>query len=257
MLPVMHQFQDSMSYDMTKHFAKWGSTMSNWQSNINSMVGFINNRPARMRNYIQSEFNMTKQVTLTFNVNPAGAGRIQVSTIVPDSYPWTGVYFDGNPVTITAIPNPGYTFNRWDSNHAINNDHNQTTTYNFSNTTESITAYFSGSAQPAQLAISEFNYHSDSINDPKDWVELHNYGTFALDISGWKLKDQNDYDTYVFPTGSVIQPNGYLVVASDTTAFSTIYPAVNNFIGPMGFQLSNSGDQVRLYDPYNQLYLSF
>ena len=101
---VMHSFKDSMSFDMTKHFAKWGSTMSNWQSNINSMVSFINSRPAQARNYVQSQFNMHSQVSLTFNVSPAGAGRIQVSTIIPGQLPWTGVYFNGNPVTITAIP---------------------------------------------------------------------------------------------------------------------------------------------------------
>jgi hypothetical protein len=29
---------------------------------------------------------------------PPGAGKIKISTIIPDSLPWTGVYFDGNPV---------------------------------------------------------------------------------------------------------------------------------------------------------------
>ena len=257
MLSVMHQFQDSMSYDMTKHFAKWGSTMSNWQSNINTMVNFINNRPAQARNYIQSQFNLPRQVTLTFNVSPAGAGRIKVSTIVPGPYPWTGVYFNGNPVTITAIPNPGYTFDRWNSNHVISNDHNQTTTYNFSSSTETITAYFSGSSQPALLTVSEFNYHSDSTLDSKDWIELHNYGIIPLNISGWKFKDQDENSLYTFPTGTVLLPNSYLVVSSDLTAFNQAYPSVTNVIGPFDFHLSNGGDQIRIYDANNLLYLSF
>lgn len=25
-----------------------------------------------------------------------------------------GIYFDGNPVTITAVANPGYTFDHWE-----------------------------------------------------------------------------------------------------------------------------------------------
>ena len=257
MLGIMHQFQDSMSYDMTKHFAKWGSTKSNWQSHINSMASFINNRPGYARDYIQSQFNLRKQVTLTFNVSPAGAGRIQVSTIVPGSLPWTGVYFDGNPVTITAIPNSGYTFDRWNSNHAISNDHNQTTTYNFSNSTEAITAYFSGSSQPALLAVSEFNYNSDSSSNSKDWIELHNYGTSSLNISGWKINDQDDNNAFTFPTGTIISPNSYLVVANDLTTFHQVYPNVNNVIGSLPFQLSNSGDQIRIYDANNLLYLSF
>jgi hypothetical protein len=257
MTPVLHQFQDSMSHDMPAHFAKWGSTMSNWQSNINSMTSFITNRPAKVRNHIQWYFNFTKQVTLTFDVNPPGAGRIQVSTIIPESLPWTGVYFDGNPVTITAIPNPGFTFNHWDSNHSINNDPNQTTTYNFHNSTESITAFFSGSAQTPEIVVSEFNYNSSSTLDAHDWVELHNYSTLPVNISGWQIKDQDENDAFTFPIGTVIAPNSYLVVVSDTDAFAAAYPAVSNYIGPLGFDFSNSGDQIRLLDNNGALIQSF
>ena len=257
MLPVMHQFQDSMTYDMTRHFAKWGSSVSSWQSRINSMVSFINARPAIVRGQIKSQFNMAKQVTLTFNTSPSNSGRIQVSTIIPKSYPWSGVYFDGNTVTITAIPNPGYTFDHWSSNQGINNDHNQTTTYNFSHSTETITAYYTGSAQTPQLVVSEFNYHSDSTTDASDWIELHNYGTFSLDLSSWVIKDQNDFDIYTFPVGTVIGPNGYLVVSSNLIKFRTAYPSVNNVIGPLGYNLSNGGDQIRLFNYSGQLYLSF
>jgi hypothetical protein len=256
MLPIMHQFQDSMAFDMNNHFIKWGSTPATWQGNINTMVNFINARPAIQRNHIQSQFSLNQQVTLTFNTNPAGAGRIQVSTVIPASYPWTGVYFDGNPVTITAIPNPGYTFNNWSSNHGIN-DVNQVTTYNFSHATETITANFTGSAQAPQLVVSEFNYHSDSIIDASDWIEFHNSGSFALDISGWIIKDQNDFDTYTFPVGTVIAPNGYLVVSSNLSKFNAAFPSVTNVIGPLGFNLSNGGDQIRLFTHTNQLYLSF
>lgn len=256
-LGVMHSFQDSMSYDMTKHFAKWGSTMSNWQSKINSMTSFINNRPNKARDHIESQFNMNKQVTLTFNVNPAGAGRIQVSTVVPTSYPWTGVYFDGNPVTITAIPNPGYTFDRWSSNHVINNDNNQTTTYNFSSSSENITCYFSGTTQPAYITVSEFNYNSSAALDCGDWIELHNYGPAPLNISGWKLKDDDDNNFFEFPVGTTIPSNGYLVVANEMGAFEFSYPSVNNVIGPLGFSLGNGGDQIRLFDAGGNQYISF
>ena len=78
------------------------------------MMNFANARPAiSCERFINTDFGLSGQVTLTLNTSPAGAGRIEISTITPTSYPWSGVYFNGNPVTITAIPNPGYTFDHF------------------------------------------------------------------------------------------------------------------------------------------------
>lgn len=257
MFPIMHQFQDSMAYDMPEHFAKWGSNMVSWQNNINVMRNFINLRADTARSQIRDEFGLQSKVVLTLNVSPANAGRIQISTVTPESYPWTGVYFNGNPVTITAIPNPGFTFNHWSSPIVIGgNDPNQVATYNFT-ASDAITAHFTGSTVTPQLTISEFNYNSSAAYPADDWIELHNYGTIPLDISGWMLKDENDYNTFKFPVSTVIPPNGYLVVAEDLVKFSAVYPQVTNVIGPLGFNLSNAGEQIRLLKNNGTVFKSF
>ena len=87
MLPIMHQFQDSMAYDMPEHFAKWGSNMTAWQSNINVVRNFINLRADTARSQIRDEFGLQGKVLLTLNVSPANAGRIQISTVTPETYP--------------------------------------------------------------------------------------------------------------------------------------------------------------------------
>ncbi len=257
MLPIMHQFQDSMAYDMPEHFAKWGSNMTAWQSNINVVRNFINLRADTARSQIRDEFGLQGKVLLTLNVSPANAGRIQISTVTPETYPWSGVYFNGNPVTITAIPNPGFTFNHWSSPIVIGgNDPNQVATYNFSDT-DVVTAHFTGSAVAPQLTISEFNYNSSSVFPADDWIELHNYGAIPLNISGWALKDENDYNTFTFPVGTVIPANGYLVVAEDLAQFKAVYPQVTNVIGTLGFSLSNTGDQIRLLKNNGVVFKSF
>lgn len=262
MISVMNQFKDSMSHDMNAHFSKWPSfngsnySMSTWQSAINSMVSFINNRPDKVRDQIKSEFGLSSKVTLTFQASPAGSGRIQISTIVPDSYPWTGVYFKGNPVTITAIPNPGYTFSHWKSGTVINqNNYNQQTSINFTSS-DQITAYFTGTAAAAPLIVSEFNYHSASGSDAGDWIELHNTGTFDLDLSGWSIRDGIDYHRYVFPVGTKINAGAYLVVAEDLSKFRSIHPNLWTVAGPLGFGLGNGGDFIRVYDHQDNLFLS-
>ena len=257
MTAVMQQFRDSMSYDMTAHFAKWGSNTSTWQSNINSMMSFCSSRPNIMRDFIKSQFSLTAKVTLTLNVSPAGAGRIEISTITPTTYPWSGVYFNGNPVTITAIPNPGYSFDHFRSNVVINsNNYNQSVTYNFT-ANDAITAYFTGSAAPANLCVSELNYNSNVAYDAGDWIELHNYGTHDLDLSGWYISDDADNHNFYFPTGTVIPANGYLVIAEDTAKFQSQFPSVTNMIGELGFNFANGGDMVRIFDPEGSVYISF
>jgi len=251
---VSEEFEDNMRHDMSDHFSKWSSfngenfSISTWNSKISSMESFINSRPGKVRDHIQTEFSLQSQVSLTFNASPSGSGRIQISTVNPESYPWTGVYFRGNPVTITAMPNPGYEFDHWRSNVAISsNNPNQVLTVNFTST-DQITAYFSGSSESPKLTISEINYHSASTQEAGDWIELHNYGSVDLDISNWKLRDKKDYHTYTFPVGTVIESGEYLVVSEDLQKFQTYYPQVNNVIGPIGFSFDNGDDEVRIFD---------
>lgn len=254
---IEHQFEDSMAYDMPAHFAKWGSNVSTWQSNITSMMNFVSQRPTIMRDNIKTGFSLAGKVTLTLNVSPAGAGRIEISTITPESYPWSGIYFNGNPVTITAIPNPGYTFDHFRSNVVINsNNYNQSVTYNYT-ANDQITAYFTGSPVAVQLTVSELNYNSDSAMDAGDWVELHNFGTQALNLSGWKISDAAENHMFQFPTGTVIPGGGYLVIMEDSAKFIAQFPSVSNRIGELGFNYSNAGEELRLFDHTGALYLSF
>ena len=46
-----------------------------------------------------------------------------------------------------------------------------------------------------------------------DWVELRNSSSSAVDISGWGLSDSIlELAKFVFPSGTVIAPDGYMVV---------------------------------------------
>ncbi|MBK7431444.1 MAG: lamin tail domain-containing protein [Bacteroidetes bacterium] len=253
-----YALRDSMKYDYRMQNQKWGGADSTqWISNIATMMTFANNRPSYARNFVQSEYGMAGQVTLTLQVSPAGAGVIQISTITPTTYPWNGVYFNGNPVTITAIPNPGYTFDHWRSNVVISsNNTNQSVTYNFTSS-DAITCYFTGASASPQLAFSELNFHSDSLHEAGDWIEIHNRGNFAIDLSNWIFRDEADNHTFKFPVTTSVPANGYIVLASDLEKFTSVHPTVTNVIGDFGFDFSNNSEELRLFDRNDQLYTSF
>ncbi|REJ82970.1 MAG: T9SS C-terminal target domain-containing protein [Bacteroidetes bacterium] len=250
-------FRDTLKHDMNLQFKQWGGDSATWISKINSMLDFAAQRPANARNIIQSEFGLGGQVTLTLNVYPAGAGRIEISTITPESYPWNGIYFNGNPVTITAIPNPGYTFNYWQSNSVIaQKNYNGSVTYNF-NVSDVINCYFTGNASALNLHVSELNYNSHDTLNSGDWIEFHNAASYTLDLSGWKFRDSQDNHIYTIPTGTKVLPSGYIVLASDMQKFRSRFPSINSVYGNFGFDFSNGGEMLRLFNHADSLIISF
>lgn len=256
-LNMKNSIKDSINASMPRSFAKYGGSVTTWNTELSAYTSFINNRTSNCRTHIQNEFALSGQVALTFNISPAGAGHIVISTISPSTYPWTGVYFNGNPVTITAVPNPGYTFNHWQSNVAFpSGNTNQSVTKNFT-AADAITVYFTGTAvAPTQITFSEVNYNSISTADAGDWLELWNYGTSAVDITGWYLKDENDNHKYTFPAGTVLAANGRLVVATEITKFQSRFPAVTN-VQAIDFGFENGGEVIRLYKFDGSVYKSF
>ena len=253
LLAIENSMFNQTVLEMPKEYARWGNPgaiaqqMTDFNNNHLSFQNQLSNRTAQVRNHINSNFSLNGQVDLTLEVQPQGAGKIRINTIVPDSLPWTGVYFNGNPVTLTAIPNPGFQFEYWDANNIISTrDTNEVLDINvFANAT--FRAFFTVDSVVGKLAISELNYHSDSTRDAGDWIEFHNYGNGALNISGWTMRDGNPLNQYIFPQGTILQPNQYLVLVSDSIKFKNQHPAVA-FSGQFPFSFSNAGELVRIID---------
>ena len=54
------------------------------------------------------------------------------------------------------------------------------------------------------ILINEINYNSSPDFNTGDWVEIFNNQNNPIDLSGWKLKDSNDENVYIFPVGTEI-----------------------------------------------------
>ncbi len=114
-----------MNAEMPNEFARWGDPnnisgqMAEFENNHNIFQQQLLARTAQVRNHIQNNFNLPAQVNVSLNVVPEGAGFVRISTLIPDNYPWQGVYFDGVPVHIEAIGSGPYHFLHWNSNSLI------------------------------------------------------------------------------------------------------------------------------------------
>ncbi len=103
-------------------------------------------------------------------------------------------------------------------------------------------------SQSGNIVINEINYNSADDFDAGDWVELHNPGTEAINISGWEFKDEDDSHIFIIPDDTILEAGEYLVLSNDLEAFNTLFPSVSNVVGELGFGLSGSGELIRLYD---------
>lgn len=237
----------------------WGNNgvpgLNNTYINMNN---FNNLRRGYQRNNIQTVFGLTGQVDVTLQVSPPGSGYIKISTITPE-LPWTGVYFNGNPVTVSAYANPGYTFDHWNANALIP----LTTTAALTNlnitTDETFVAVFTGSQDTAAIVISELNYNSDIGFNSGNWIELWNPSGSNIELTGFTLQNGTPYQKMQFPDGTKLNANDRLIIAEDTALFLNMYPDfdISKMISAPFLTLKNSGDSVILRDQFNYTVFNF
>jgi hypothetical protein len=101
--------------------------------------------------------------------------------------------------------------------------------------------------------LSEVYYDVDELHGGEtanEWVEVRNNSDVEADVSGFTVADGTSSD--VFPDGTVIPANGYLLVTnnSTTTSFWTIPAGVSVLAlgSPIGNGLATGGDVVSLMD---------
>jgi CotH kinase protein/Secretion system C-terminal sorting domain/Chitobiase/beta-hexosaminidase C-terminal domain len=114
MATVANAMRDELQPDIQKDFNRWQqNNATQWSNQVDVMLNYGTQRLSFCRSHIVSEFNLPKTVDITLDVVPKGAGKIHLNTITAPQLPWTGVYFDGVPVTMEVIPAEGYQFLYW------------------------------------------------------------------------------------------------------------------------------------------------
>lgn len=121
---IGQEFFDLARPDMGDQFLRWGGPDTSaqllaYEANNAAFLSDLSQRTPIMRDDIQEFFGLPRQLDVVLDVHPEGAGRIRISTLRPENYPWHGVYFDGVPVHIEALANDGFLFSHWAGNGLI------------------------------------------------------------------------------------------------------------------------------------------
>ncbi|MGD9635410.1 MAG: lamin tail domain-containing protein [Pirellulales bacterium] len=103
---------------------------------------------------------------------------------------------------------------------------------------------FSPCSARSEIVISEIMYNpagtdADPAASPpfnREWVEIYNSGSAAVDLSGWQLGDSQDGDwAQALPAGLQLRPHQALVVTPDAATFDSQWGSGKNRIQVNGF----------------------
>ncbi len=245
--------------EIPRHIQRWSTTslnsMSIWESELNEIRTFAQNRIPYARNHIIQYWGLSGTATVTLSVNDPAAGDIRISTVVPDAYPWQGTYFRDVPVTITALPRPGYAFEGWDGLEGAAKATGWSSVLTLTlPVATTLTARFQPSSDAVnRVIVTEIAYGPAGDSDPGDWIELYNGFESPVDVSGWELRDDDDTRSFVMPVHTIIEPGGFLVVSEQPSAFRPVFPGTGGIVGGFAFGFGSEGDSIRLFDSRQRL----
>lgn len=110
--------------EIDEQIHRWGTeegTRESYQVTFSQVQDFANLRPGILRQQFVQCFKLPGTGDLTLKTD-SQFGYIRVNTIdireatagVDNPSDWTGIYFQGVPITITAVPAEGYRFSHWE-----------------------------------------------------------------------------------------------------------------------------------------------
>ena len=117
-----------------------------------------------------------------------------------------GRYFADLPLRLQALPKPGYSFTGWQGNVPAGSENDPYIEVSL-NGVASLTATFAPNS--LTLAVSEIFYNPVGPAEDGEFIEVVNYGSDEIDLSGVSFTDGINY---TFPDGTNLAAGAFLIV---------------------------------------------
>ena len=136
-------------------------------------------------------------MNITLKSSPEEGGDIKINTITPGISPWTGIYFNGTPITVTALPKQGYAFSHWTSENVVLDDFNSIQNTVNVPTNETLTAVF----KPLEDGIQVFpNPSNDFFTIKYETQQNEQISISLINTEGKKIKTIVSH-SFIHPEG--------------------------------------------------------
>jgi len=235
--------EDEIPYHLDR-WNQWGEDIETWKANVQTLREFASYRVPLMRNFISQQFSNIGMANLNLITPSPQGGNIQLNTLLLTSFPWVGVYFKNVPVRITARPNPGYRFVRWEG--PVAEPLSLSTTVTLTGYTTIKAVFEEDGSGLNEVIINEIYYNDPPGFDADDWIELYNHGVTTADLSGWILRDEDTIHSFSIPAGTLLYPKDYLVLCRNASKYRVAYPDNPAPVGDFSFGLGSTGDCIKL-----------
>ncbi len=232
-------FEDLLGPEMPRHLQRWRRSEMHWRRHVGIIRQFAEKRPAVLYEHLARHFQTGAPARLELHVD-AGGSVIINQCISANSGTFEGTYFERIPITLQAVPMPGYRFDGWEG---INRQGHFIETYLPAHEVLVLHVRFVPDLHPLNDLVF-FNEIAPAGSKTGDWAELHNAGTQPVRLKGWAFSDAHRRWTLPDVT---IAPGGYLVLCQDSSAFRKHFPFAQPIAGDFRFGLSKQAESLLLY----------
>ncbi len=112
-LPRLDAMHARIEPVIADQYALWcGQPYEYWASSVAYARAFVHERPESLRLQVMTALGLSGRASLTLEAEPAGSGTFHL-TVVDVDPPFTGSFYTGIPITVTALPAAGWSFAGW------------------------------------------------------------------------------------------------------------------------------------------------
>ncbi|MBA4240203.1 MAG: hypothetical protein C0448_05730 [Sphingobacteriaceae bacterium] len=183
-MPHFNYFKTILTPEMPRQIAKWGGSMAQWQTNMDTLEAKIQKRCALIESAIVDCYNVTGPFNITVDVDPPGAGNVKLNSIWLNNFVWTGNYFGGVKMNFqqTVLDTSKYEFDYWEfKNHVPSMNTTDDSVSIQLTTTDNVIAHYIEKAKDVVFPTA-FTPNGDGRNDILSPLGIRNVKTMTIEI---------------------------------------------------------------------------
>lgn len=115
MIPFLDSLIANIAPEMPGQVARWGGSVADWQNNVQVLRTYIETRCVVIEAGLVDCYDLEGPYDVVFNVDPPLSGTLEINSLAPETYPFSGSYYGGIETTLIPFPAVGWVFDYWET----------------------------------------------------------------------------------------------------------------------------------------------